>query len=166
MKLIIISDIHGSYDNFNKLVPFIDRFKPDKIIILGDILNDYHNNEADDRLIDLLNRYSNIVGVKGNTDRDIDQNYLNFPMLNDYITFNIEDDIKIYCYHGHKYLNIPNNVIKVSGHTHTPLLNRYNINPGSITYPRGSMYKTFITYEDRLFTLYDLEFNIIDKISI
>lgn len=165
MKLIILSDIHGNFDNFNKLGPFIDKFNPDKIIILGDILNDYHG-QTDRRLIKLLNSYSNIVGVMGNTDRNSDQNYLNFNIQNDYITFNIEDDIKVYCYHGHKYLDIPSNVIKISGHTHTPVLSRYNINPGSITYPRGSIYKTFITYEDKIFTLYDLDFNIIDKISL
>lgn len=166
MKLIILSDIHGSYDNFNRLVPFIDKFKPDNIIILGDILNDYHSYEADDRLINLLNKYNNIVGVKGNTDRDIDQNYLNFPMLNDYITFNIEDDVKIFCYHGHKTFDVDSGVIKISGHTHTPVLKRYNINPGSITYPRGSSLKTFITYDNRKFTLYDLDFNILNEINI
>ena len=42
MKLIIASDIHGSAYWCGKLVEVIEEVKPDKILLLGDIL--YHGH--------------------------------------------------------------------------------------------------------------------------
>lgn len=167
MKLIIISDIHGGYKNLLSIKKFIDDFNPDTIILLGDILYDYHNDMEDiDELVNLLNSYKNkIIGVQGNCDSLSDQLKLEFNIMNDYITFNIEDDIRIYCTHGHLNLNIPTNVIKITGHTHRSLLSPKEINPGSITYPRDGN-KSFIAYTNRIFTLYDINLNIIDELSI
>lgn len=166
MKLIIISDIHGGYENILNIKKFIDEFNPDTIILLGDILYDYQNNFSSDELADILNHYKNkIIGVQGNCDSLTDQIKLDFNIMNDYITFNIEDDIRIYCTHGHLNLNIPSNVIKISGHTHRSILTTKEINPGSITYPRDGN-KSFIAYDNRKFTLYDINLNIIDELSI
>lgn len=166
MKLIIISDIHGGYENILNIKKFIDEFNPDTIILLGDILYDYQNNVSSDELANILNHYKNkIIGVQGNCDSLTDQIKLDFNIMNDYITFNIEDDIRIYCTHGHLNLNIPSNVIKISGHTHRSKLTIKEINPGSITYPRDGN-KSFIAYDNRKFTLYDINLNIIDELSI
>ena len=45
MKLLFASDIHGSLFFLNKLVEAIDKEKPDKIILLGDLL--YHGPRND-----------------------------------------------------------------------------------------------------------------------
>ena len=38
MKLMIISDIHGSYNDLEKVMHYFDEEQPDRLIILGDIL--------------------------------------------------------------------------------------------------------------------------------
>ena len=45
MKLMIISDIHGSYDDLKRVIDYFDEEHPDKLIILGDIL--YHGPRND-----------------------------------------------------------------------------------------------------------------------
>ena len=82
MKLIIISDIHGGYENILNIKKFIDEFNPDTIILLGDILYDYHNNVSSDELADILNHYKNkIIGVQGNCDSLTDQIKLDFNII-------------------------------------------------------------------------------------
>ena len=45
MKLMIISDIHGSYNDLEKVMHYFDEEQPDRLIILGDIL--YHGPRND-----------------------------------------------------------------------------------------------------------------------
>ena len=45
MKLMIISDIHGSYNDLEKVMQYFDEEQPDRLIILGDIL--YHGPRND-----------------------------------------------------------------------------------------------------------------------
>ena len=45
MKLMIISDIHGSYDDLCQVINIFDQHQYDKLVILGDIL--YHGPRND-----------------------------------------------------------------------------------------------------------------------
>ena len=62
MKLMIISDIHGSYNDLEKVMHYFDEEQPDRLIILGDILyhgprNDLPEGYAPKKCIPLLNQY-------------------------------------------------------------------------------------------------------------
>ena len=43
MKYLVVSDIHGKEEYIDYLSSLIDYEKPNKIIILGDIMSSYYN---------------------------------------------------------------------------------------------------------------------------
>ena len=86
MKLLFASDIHGSAKCCRALMERIAEEKPDKVILLGDLL--YHGprnalpGEYDTTVVaELLNSLSPApVCVRGNCDSEVDQMVLHFPM--------------------------------------------------------------------------------------
>ena len=108
MKLMIISDIHGSYNDLEKVMHYFDEEQPDRLIILGDILyhgprNDLPEGYAPKKCIPLLNKYKDkILAVRGNCDAEVDQMVLDFPMRSDYALLNV-DGHDFYITHGHLY---------------------------------------------------------------
>ena len=77
MKLMIISDIHGSYNDLEKVMHYFDEEQPDRLIILGDILyhgprNDLPKEYAPKKVIEMLNSISDsILCVRGNCDCEV-----------------------------------------------------------------------------------------------
>lgn len=175
MKLIIASDIHGSLKYTKKLEELIINFKPDKIILLGDILYHGARNFLPDEYstIDvtyILNKYAEkIIAVRGNCDSEIDNAVTNFDLTSDYQEL-IVDGIKMYLTHGHlinKYNHIFENNYLLSGHTHVYNLEGKNINPGSVGLPRINKEHTCIIYENKVMKLIDLEnFQVLKEILI
>lgn len=104
MKYMIASDIHGSSYYCQKLMDAYKYEKPDRLILLGDIL--YHGPRNDlpkymYLVIQMLNSISDsILCVRGNCDCEVDQMVLNFPCLADYSVLDI-NGLFIYCTHGH-----------------------------------------------------------------
>ena len=104
MKLMIISDIHGSYNDLEKVMHYFDEEQPDRLIILGDILyhgprNDLPEGYAPKKCIPLLNKYKDkILAVRGNCDAEVDQMVLDFPMRSNYALLNVD---------GHDFLHFP-----------------------------------------------------------
>lgn len=92
MKFLIASDIHGSATWCRKFIDAIHAEKPDKIILLGDILyhgprNDLPNGYDPKEVIALLNPLADrILAVRGNCDAEVDQMVLDFPCMADYST--------------------------------------------------------------------------------
>ena len=86
MKWMIISDIHGSYDDLKKVMEIYEEEKMEKLIILGDILyhgprNPLPEGYQPQKVINLLNQYKDkIMAVRGNCDAEVDQMVLEFPM--------------------------------------------------------------------------------------
>ena len=165
MKLLFASDIHGSNYYLNKLVDAIDKEKPDKIVLLGDLL--YHGPRNDlplgyepKKVIDLLNSYKEkIICVRGNCDTEVDQMVLNFPILSDYLNIFI-DNLNIFVTHGHKFNKdnlqpLSKDDILIYGHTHIPLNtivdNIICLNPGSISIPKENSPHSFLIYENKKF---------------
>ena len=165
MKVLIVSDIHGGYNNLLKVIN--DNKDFDLLLILGDILSGY--SDFNSELIDLLNSYNTrIIAVRGNCDRDVEK--LDFSMDNYYIMTSIDNKI-FFLTHGHLYdrhseLNIDYNVY-IQGHTHVPMMIEENnilyLNPGSVTLPRGGSIKSYILYEDNIFYLKSVDDNTIIK---
>ena len=172
MKLLIVSDIHGNFNNMKKVIQNNSSF--DKILILGDVLAGPNMEDYNPlQLAEFLNIYKDkIIAVRGNCDYDIKP--LNFSVDKSYLTISIDGKLFLMT-HGHMYnryrLPVEEFDVFLSGHTHIPVMdiegNKIYLNPGSITIPRGGSGKSYIYYEDGVFYLKDLDKNeIIKKINV
>ncbi len=170
MKILIVSDIHGNYENMKKVLENEKTF--DYLFLLGDILSGpYIEGYDPDKLAELLNEYSNkIFYVRGNCDVSR-MNLLNFYMEKDYMYLPI-DSITFFLTHGHLYneyhlLDEMDFDVYMQGHTHIPVMReekgKIYLNPGSITLPKGMSDKSYILYQDGEFQLKDLETNTVIK---
>ena len=176
MKLLIASDIHGDIESAEILINVFNKEKCDKIVLLGDILyhgprNDLPGRYAPKEVISLLNKYKDrILAVRGNCDTEVDQMVLEFPILADYAILSL-DGLTVYATHGHNYntktpLPMATGDILLHGHTHVIRAEKFGeentyINPGSITLPKENCPRSYIIYEDRKFTFYNTNSEIV-----
>ena len=175
MKLLVISDIHGSLFYLKKIIEIFEKNLYDKIIILGDELyhgprnplpKDYNPKEV----AELLNKYKNkIIAVRGNCDSEVDQMVLNFPIRADYNMI-LWENKKIFITHGHIYnidnpLSIEKGDIMLYGHFHVPMIKEKDgiifLNPGSISLPKENSLNSFGVFENGNFYIKDMEENIL-----
>ena len=97
MKLLIVSDIHGSLYYTQKINILYNKFKPDKIIILGDILyhgprNKFPTNYNPQEVIAILNNLKDkIIAIRGNCDAEVDQMVLDFDISADYKILQVDN---------------------------------------------------------------------------
>ncbi len=155
MKIIIVSDIHGSVFYLEQIIKIVEEREIEKIVLLGDYFS--YSGERNEKLLSLLNSLEDkIIAICGNSDYGSLAKLLNFE-LHLYYLLEIEH-LHLFLTHGHKNYSqfMDENMILISGHTHTYALDRNYINPGSITYPRGSEEHTYIIYENSKFSLYDI----------
>ena len=176
MKLLITSDIHGDFVSAEKMISVFEEEKCDKILLLGDILYFGPRNTLTDTydpkaVIRLLNEYKDyILAVRGNCDAEVDQMVLNFPIMADYCYLSI-DGLCIFATHGHRFNTeapppMRPGEILLHGHTHVLKFEEFGngnwyINPGSPTYPKENNPKTYMIYENRCFTIKDLNGSVI-----
>ncbi|HEX3028491.1 MAG TPA: phosphodiesterase [Clostridia bacterium] len=174
MKLIFISDIHGSLFYAKKAVEAYEREQADFIVILGDVL--YHGprnplpKEYNPKEVALLfNRYAEkIIAVRGNCDTEVDQMVLEFEIMAPYSTL-LCGNRRIFLTHGH-ILNKENppklrgNDVLIYGHSHIPLAEKngsiYVVNPGSISMPKENNPNTYAVLEEDAFKIMDFEGNL------
>ena len=168
MKIMFISDIHGSVDNLNRIKEIYDEEKPNKIIILGDIYYGGINNS--DEIDNILLHFNGKYLIRGNCDREIDVLTSPFGFMNYY--YFEEFNKKIFATHGNRY-NIYNYPefdfdIMIYGHTHVGMIrkefDKIFLNPGSISYPRGGSKRSYMIIDEDGIYLKDLDKNIIDKL--
>ncbi len=177
MKLLFASDLHGSAYFTKKLITAIEKEQPEKIILLGDYLNHGPRNalpkEYDPQaIVTMLNPLQEkLICVRGNCDSEVDQMLFDFPMMGDYTTLFI-DGLQIFATHGHifNFENLPplsKGSVFIQGHTHLPVIEKKDtiilLNPGSVSIPRGEHTNTYMTYENGIFSLKDLDGTIIKK---
>lgn len=161
MKLMIVSDIHGSYDDFKRVMDIYEEEQVDKLILLGDLLYHGPRNPLPEgyrpkKVIQLLNQYKDkVIAVRGNCDAEVDQMVLEFPMRSDYIEMYI-DQHRFFLTHGHLYdeTHLPmlqQGDVFMYGHFHKPVLKKENeiifFNPSSISLPKAGE-KSFGIYEN------------------
>ena len=78
MKLVIASDIHGAADACALLMDVICAEKPDRVVLLGDLLYHGPRNElpadyAPKRVISMLNERASIISaVRGNCEAEVE----------------------------------------------------------------------------------------------
>ena len=164
MKLLIASDIHGSAYWCGKLMDLMEQEKPDKLILLGDLLyhgprNDLPKGYAPKQVIPMLSAYADrILCVRGNCEAEVDQMVLPFPCMADYALLQA-DGITMYLTHGHlwspdKLPALQEGSVFLSGHTHVKLDKLCGgircLNPGSVSIPKDGSHSCLL-YEDGLF---------------
>lgn len=180
MKILFISDIHGIDINLRKIESIVDNEKINKLVVLGDLYyaGPLYNKKYDvnsNNVKDILTKYSDkIICLRGNCDSDVDVKVSDFPICNNLSLICI-DGLDIYLTHGNEYNLEKNkkfnrNGILVYGHEHIPYIKKKGdmlyINVGSISLPRDNNKSTYMIYENRKFTIYDIEGNIFDSIEL
>lgn len=180
MKLMFASDLHGSSFFCEKLIHEYEKEKPDKLVLLGDLLyhgprNNLTKNYDTKKVAELLNSIKkHIICVRGNCDSEVDQAVLEFEIRVDYINMYLENRL-IFLTHGHIYnkSHLPflnSGDIIIHGHTHIPTIENIGdiiyINPGSISLPRNNNQNSFMLYANREFKIKDFYDNIIMRLKI
>ena len=89
MKLLIVSDIHGSETSAVKVVELFKKENCDYMLLLGDVLyhgprNPLPEGHNPKGVAEVLNGIKDkIIAVRGNCDAEIDQMLLEFPCMAD-----------------------------------------------------------------------------------
>ena len=153
MKILFISDIHGITTNLDKIKDIYNKGNFDKIVVLGDLYYAGFNGNS------YLDYYDNDIKVS------------DFP-INEGISLINVDGIDIFLTHGNKYNpdNFSRNGVLIYGHYHVPEIredsNMVYVCVGSVSLPRGGSQASYGVYEDRKITLYTIEGEVIDSISL
>ena len=172
MKLMIASDLHGSAFYCRQLLAAMEREQPDKLLLLGDILyhgprNDLPEGYAPKEVIAMLNPLrERLLCVRGNCDAEVDQMVLSFPILADYALLPLENGRCAFVTHGHLFNtecpppHRPGDVL-IHGHTHVHCAVAQEdytyLNPGSAALPKEGQPKSYMVYENGVFTVKALE---------
>ena len=158
MKFVIASDINGSAFWCRKLVEVIEEIRPDKVLLLGDILyhgprNDLPREYSPKQVIPMLSSFKEkILCVRGNCEAEVDQMVLPFSCMADYAVV-CADGRDLYLTHGHHHNpdHLPplaENSFFLSGHTHVKLDEVRNgircLNPGSVSIPKDGSHSCLI----------------------
>ena len=156
MKLMIASDIHGSARWCSAMLDAWRAERPEKLILLGDLLyhgprNDLPDEYAPKKVIAMLNPLAaELVCVRGNCEAEVDQMVLDFPCMDDYATLD-DGGQQLFLTHGHVWGPGFHNSIErmpelvegdalLYGHTHIRVLSQMRgitiFNPGSVGIPK------------------------------
>lgn len=176
MKFLIASDLHGGADACAAICEKFTECGADQLILLGDILyhgprNDLPADYAPKKVIPLLNAISDkILCVRGNCDAEVDGMVLDFDVLTPNRTIS-DGDLVMYLHHGHHELpELAPGTVVLYGHTHLLDCREQNglyfFNPGSTTIPKGGNPPSYMLYENRAFTAYDPDGNVLFEKSV
>ncbi len=177
MKLLVVSDIHGSWYYAKKILEIIGREKPEKIALLGDLYyhgprNDLTQEYNPMEVSKILNSLKDkLLVVKGNCDAEVDEMISEFPFKE-----NIEINVNrydLFLTHGHKYNidNLPPLGVKIDimmyGHFHIGFIKEKDgivfANPGSISLPKENSKHSYLILDNNKLTLKDVDGNIIQE---
>lgn len=165
MKLLIASDLHGSACYAGKLMEAWRQEKPERLLLLGDLLYHGPRNPLPEgydcmAVAGMLNGMKeHILAVRGNCDCEVDQMVLEFPMLADYALLDW-DGVKLYATHGHRWNEdcpppMAEGTVLLNGHFHVPAAHTHPgwhyINPGSTSLPKNGHPGSYLLLEDRTF---------------
>ena len=140
MKIFVFSDLHGSISSLRKVLSIWAQDPPDRIILLGDILNGGYEGGGFVCARELKKYSDKIIAVRGNCDREEDERLLGVSLPD-------RRDISIFgrsAHLGHRpiWSAFPEGDLVFTGHTHVKTLYEemgvIYLNPGSIAYPRDS----------------------------
>ena len=142
----------------------MEREKPDRLILLGDILyhgprNDLPEEYSPREVAAMLNPLRDrILCIRGNCDTEVDQMVLNFSVLSEQAIL-FANGRTLVLKHGHRLSGIdlpplqPGDYL-VCGHTHVPKRQMceggyWYVNPGSVSIPKENSPHSYCVLEDR-----------------
>lgn len=180
MKLLIVSDIHGSSYYAKRLEKIYKKENPDKIVLLGDIYyhgprNDLTQEYNPMEVAKILNNLKEkLLVVKGNCDAEVDEMISEFEFQEN-IQMKVNDK-NLFFTHGHKYnmeqlppLGIDIDIM-MYGHFHTGFITKENniifANPGSISLPKANTEHSYLILDENKIVLKNLEGKIIENMLI
>ena len=178
MKVLVISDIHGSGYYAEKINQINEKEQPDKIILLGDLYyhgprNNLSQEYAPMEVAKVLNSLKEkLLVVKGNCDAEVDEMISEFE-FKDYILMEINSK-KFYFTHGHRYnievIPYEDFDVMIYGHIHQGFIQEKEgylfANPGSISLPRGGTEHSYLILEEDKFTLKDVEGKVLQEYEL
>ncbi len=158
MKIGVISDLHGSFNDAKNALNKLHKENTELIICAGDLLYNGPRNPVPESynpggVAEMLNKFDKrIIFVRGNCDAEVDQMIIKYPILSDF-SYLYTNEIFIVITHGHKVNNFEQfgkdvkADIVISGHTHIPVIENFDwgvhLNPGSTTFPKGGSNKSY-----------------------
>lgn len=178
LRLLFLSDIHGSISCLETGLSKFEEEKADMIVFLGDLLYHGPRNPIPEgydpqKVSQLLNANKDkLMSVRGNCDSEVDQMVLEFPILGDYHII-LMNKRRIFVTHGHLFNenNMPplsSGDVLVHGHTHVPVAKKvgeqYLLNPGSTTLPKENYKPSYGILTEEGFEVKDMEGNILKSI--
>ncbi len=178
MKILIASDLHGSFFYAKKLIEIKNIERVDKVILLGDIYNHGPRNPLSQEyapmdVADILNGVKDeLIVVKGNCDSAVDTMISDFDFIEDMCL--MENGKSLFLTHGHVYNKdkMPKTKFDavIYGHFHIGFIEKIGdtviANAGSLSLPKNNTPNSYLIFENGVLTLKDLEGNIIKTQSI
>ena len=178
MKILIISDIHGSSYYAEKIKEIDEREKPDQIVLLGDLYyhgprNDLTQEYNPMKVAGVLNDFGEkLRTVRGNCDAEVDE-MISYFKFDQHLTIQVNGK-NVFFTHGHIYNmdNLPEQQIDIMfyGHYHTGFIEEENgiifANPGSISLPKNNTKHSYIVFDEEKIMLKDVEGKIIKEKTI
>lgn len=178
MRILIISDIHGSNYYAEKIMEIVKRERPEKIVILGDLYyhgprnplsQEYNPMKVAGILNDLSDEYEeDFIAIRGNCDAEVDE-MISYFELKDNVLIELNNK-RVFFTHGHRYNkdNMPKDIdLLIYGHYHIGFIEKEeNIicaNPGSISLPKNNSKNSYLIFDSNYLELKDVEGNVIDK---
>ena len=178
MKIVIASDIHGSSYYAQKIKDIFLQEQGGLLVLLGDIYNPGPRNPiskdyAPMKVAEVLNSLKDrLLVIKGNCDSEVDTLISEFD-FSDFSQIFV-DGLKITLTHGHKFNkeNMPVNAgdVMCYGHIHTGFIDKVGdtvvANAGSLSLPKDGTAHSYLTIQDNVITLKDVDGNILDSKKI
>lgn len=175
MKVLVISDIHGSSYYAEKIKEIVARENPDKIILLGDLYyhgprNDLTQEYAPMKVAEILNSLKDkLLVVKGNCDAEVDEMISDFK-FEDHLLLDINGK-KIYFTHGHRYnievIPYEDFEVLIYGHIHQGFIQEKEgylfANPGSISLPKCGTEHSYLILEKDKFILKNVDGEVLQE---
>lgn len=161
MKLMFVSDIHGSEYWLDKALEVYEEGEFDRLVLLGDLLyhgprNPLPKGYEPQKVLAKLNALSqSLVAIRGNCEAEVDQMVLDFEVLNEQSHILLEDRDFFLCHGHHLYEEhlpkLKDGTVICHGHTHIPRIERIGncivFNPGSISLPKMETPPCYGVYE-------------------
>ena len=178
MKVLVVSDIHGSAYYAEQIPNIFEKEKADKIILLGDLYyhgprNPLTKEYAPMRVAEILNALKQYIeAVKGNCDAEVDEMISEFK-FNDNLLLDINGK-KVFCTHGQNYNidNLPDEKIDIMlyGHFHTGFIKEKDgvifANPGSLSLPKDNTENSYLIIDENKMKLKNIDGKVIKEIII
>lgn len=178
MKVMIASDLHGSYAYAEQVTSIFRRDRYDLLVLLGDIYNHGPRNPmppqyAPMQVAELLNGIKDkLLVIKGNCDSEVDQMISEFSFVENAVLW--QDGKKIFCTHGHVHNrdNMPalhDGDVLVYGHFHTVMCQKESgvtiLNPGSVSLPKDG-HRAYIAIEDGVASIITLGGDVLHRVEL